>query len=169
MFYFLTHMSLRPPLLPLIRGKLPKQLSKVRRWFGGTRRAVKWTIVLFAPFSLNRGVFIDACWLEHPKTKNVFHSRGGGPPGAVIPLNNITISYLQAMISQAVDNVLASANKSRQFGRLCDSSPLSIHSIIPSTLATLSPFNLNDKASQFEPTFACISFFINFFQINKTK
>ncbi len=148
---------------------LPKQLSKLRRWLGGTRRAVKWTIVLFAPFVLNRGISIDACCLKHPEKKKAFHSRGGGPPGAAIPFNNITISYLQAMISQTVDNVLASANTPRQFGRLCDSSPLSIHSSIPSTLATLSPFNLNDKASQFEPTFACISFFIRLFQINKTK
>jgi hypothetical protein len=88
---------------------------------------------------------INACWLKHPEKKKAFHSRGGGPPGAAIPFNAITISYLQAMISQAVDNVLASANTPLQFGRLCDSSPLSIHSSIPSTLATLSPFNLNDK------------------------
>ena len=57
-----------------------------------------------------RFLLIDACWLKHHEKKNAFHSRGGGPPRAVIPLNNITIiSYLQAMISQAVDNVLASA------------------------------------------------------------
>jgi hypothetical protein len=59
-----------------------------------------------------RFLFIDACWLNHHENRNAFHSRGGGPPGAVIPLNNITIiSYLQAKISQAVDNVLASAKK----------------------------------------------------------
>jgi hypothetical protein len=34
---------------------------------------------------------------------------------------------------------------------LCDSSPLPIHSSIPSTLATLSPFNSTDKVSQFVP------------------
>jgi hypothetical protein len=55
------------------------------------------------------------------------------------------------MISQAVDNVLASDNTPWQFGRLCDSSPLPIHSNIPSTLATLSSFNSNDKASYFVP------------------
>jgi len=47
-----------------------------------------------------------------------------------------------------MDNVLSSANKPLQFGRLCDSSPLPIPSSIPSTLATLSPFNSTDKASQ---------------------
>jgi hypothetical protein len=52
---------------------------------------------------------IDTCWLKHPEKKKDFHSRGRGPPRPFLPLNNITTSYLQAMISQAVDNVLASA------------------------------------------------------------
>ena len=54
--HILTHRSLRPLLLPLIRGKLPKQLSKLRRWLGGTRRDANWIIVLFASFVLNRGI-----------------------------------------------------------------------------------------------------------------
>jgi hypothetical protein len=62
-------------------------------------------------FCSKPGHLIDACWLKHHEKKKVFHSRGRGPPGAVIPLNTITTSSLQAMISQAVDNVLASANK----------------------------------------------------------
>ena len=55
------------------------------------------------------------------------------------------------MICQVVNNVLASANKFWQFGRLCDSSLLPIHSSIPITLATLSPFNSTDYASQLVP------------------
>ena len=100
-------------------------------------------------FCSKPGHLINACLLKQHEKKKAFHLRGRGPPGAVLPLNNITTSSLQAMISQAVDNVLASANKPGQFGRLCDSSPRPIHSSIPSTLATLSPFNLTDKASQF--------------------
>jgi hypothetical protein len=56
------------------------------------------------------GHLIDACSLKHPEKKKAFYSRGRGPPGAVLPLNKITTSSLQAMISQAVDNVLASDN-----------------------------------------------------------
>jgi hypothetical protein len=56
------------------------------------------------------------------------------------------------MISQTVDNVLStSASKLWQFGRLCYSSPLPIHSSIPRTLATLSPFNSTNKVYQFVP------------------
>jgi hypothetical protein len=53
------------------------------------------------------------------------------------------------MFSQAVENVLFTANKPWQFGCLCNSSPLPIPSTIPSKLATLSPFNSTDKDSQF--------------------
>jgi hypothetical protein len=54
---------------------------------------------------------IDACWLKQPEKKKAFHSKGRGPPGYILPLNNITTSSLQAMISQAIDKVLSSANK----------------------------------------------------------
>jgi len=87
-------------------------------------------------FCSKPGHLIDACLLNHSEKKKDFHSRGRGPPGAVLPLNNITTSSLHAMISQAVDS-------------LCDSSSILIHSSIPSTLATLSPYNSTDKASQF--------------------
>jgi hypothetical protein len=62
-------------------------------------------------FCCKPGHLIDDCWLKHPEKKKAFHSRGRGPPRAVLSLNNITTSSLQAMISQAIDNVLASANK----------------------------------------------------------
>jgi hypothetical protein len=55
------------------------------------------------------------------------------------------------MNSQAVENVLSSANTPWQFGRLSDSSPLPMHYSIPSTLATSSPFHYTNKASQIVP------------------
>ncbi len=99
-------------------------------------------------FCSKPGYLVDACWLKHSEKKRSYHAKGRGLPRPTLPLNNITTSSLQAMISQAVENVLASANKSWQFGRLCYISPLVIPSSIPNTSASLSPFNNNDKDYQ---------------------
>jgi hypothetical protein len=40
--------------------------------------------------------------------KRAYNSRGRGPSAPPISLNNITPASLQAMISQAVENVIAS-------------------------------------------------------------
>ncbi len=56
------------------------------------------------------------------------------------------------MIFKAVDNVLASANKSTwQFGQLSDPSLLAISSIIPSKQASSNPCNYTDKDSIIVP------------------
>jgi hypothetical protein len=78
---------------------------------GGHKKGRKMDNLPFCSFCSKPRHLIDACWLKHPEKKKAFHSRGRGPPGAVLPLNNITTSSLQAMISQAVGDVLASANK----------------------------------------------------------
>jgi hypothetical protein len=78
---------------------------------GGHKKGRKVDNRPLCSFCSKPGHLIDACWPEHPEKKKAFHSRGRGPPRSVLPLDNITTSSLQAMISQAVDNVLASANK----------------------------------------------------------
>jgi hypothetical protein len=54
----------------------------------------------------------EACWVKYPDKKKSFLSREKTLSKPVLPLHNITVDTLQAMISKAVDNVLASANKS---------------------------------------------------------
>jgi hypothetical protein len=49
--------------------------------------------------------------MKYPDKKSAFLSKGRSSSQATIHLNNITVSSLQAMLSQAVENVLSSANK----------------------------------------------------------
>jgi hypothetical protein len=84
---------------------------QVAEVIGGHKKGRKVDNRHLCSFCSTPGHLIDACWLKHLEKKKAFHTRGRGPPGAVLPLNNITTSSLQAMISHAVDNVLASANK----------------------------------------------------------
>ena len=55
------------------------------------------------------------------------------------------------MISQAVENVIASVKHPWQFGRLCDTSQLVVPLSTPSTSATLSHFNTIDNDAQIVP------------------
>ncbi len=54
----------------------------------------------------------EACWVKYLDKKKSFLSRGKTLSKLALPLNNITVDSLQAMISKAVDTVLAPANKS---------------------------------------------------------
>jgi hypothetical protein len=47
-------------------------------------------------------------WVKFPDKKRAYNSRGRGPSAPPLPLNNITTASLQAMISQTVENVIAS-------------------------------------------------------------
>ena len=57
------------------------------------------------------GHLIDSCWMETPDKKRAFKSKKGGPSQPNLSLNIIPTASLQAMLLQAVDNVLASAAK----------------------------------------------------------
>jgi hypothetical protein len=84
---------------------------------------------------------IDAWWIKYPNKKKTFLLKGRCPSQDTLPLNIIIVSSLLAMLSQAVDNVLSSASKHWQLGRLRDTSPLLIHYSTPSTLAAANLFN----------------------------
>jgi hypothetical protein len=59
-------------------------------------------------FCSKPGHLAENCWLKFPDKKRAYNSRGRGPSAPPLPLNNITTASLQAMISQAVENVIAS-------------------------------------------------------------
>ncbi len=54
---------------------------------------------------------LEACWIKEPVKKKTIILKGLRPSQATLPLNNITVSSLQAMLSQAGDDVLSSAKK----------------------------------------------------------
>ena len=112
MFYLPTHMSLRPPLLSLSNKRPATEAAiQVAEVVAGHKKGRKMDNRPLCSFCYKPGHSVDACCLKCPEKKKAFHSKGRGPPGAVLPLNNITTTSFQAIISQAVDNVLASANK----------------------------------------------------------
>ena len=84
---------------------------QVAEVLGGHKKGRKLNNCPLFSFCSKPGRLFDAFWLKNHEKKKAFHSRGRGPPGTILPLNNITTYSLQAMISQAVDNVLSSANK----------------------------------------------------------
>ena len=59
-------------------------------------------------FCSKPGHLAEKCWVKFPDKKNYYNARGRGPSAPTLPLNNITTASLQAMISQAVENVIAS-------------------------------------------------------------
>ena len=89
------------------------QVSEV---VGGRKKGRKYNNSPLCSFWSKPGHLIDVCWLQELEKKKAFHSRGRGPPGTALPLKKITTFSLQAMISQAVVNVLSSANKPWHFG-----------------------------------------------------
>ncbi len=56
-------------------------------------------------FCSKPGHLAENCWVKFPDRKRSYNARGREP---TLPLNNITTASLQAMISQAVENVIAS-------------------------------------------------------------
>ncbi len=54
------------------------------------------------------GHLAENCWSKFPEKKRSYNDRVSRPNAPPIPLNNITTASLQAMISQAVENVIAS-------------------------------------------------------------
>ncbi len=54
------------------------------------------------------GHLADNCWAKIPEKKRSYNERGRRPNAAPLSLNNISTASLQAMISQAVENVIAS-------------------------------------------------------------
>jgi len=101
----------KTPYTPSNKRPTTEAAILVAEVVGGHKKGRKLDYRPLCSFCYKPGHLIDAWWLNHHEKKKAFHSRGRGPPGAVLPLNNITTSSLQAMISQAVDNVLAFANK----------------------------------------------------------
>jgi len=59
-------------------------------------------------FCSTPGHLAENCWVQFPDKKWSYNARGRGPSTPTLPLNNITTASLQAMISQAVENVIAS-------------------------------------------------------------
>ena len=57
------------------------------------------------------GHSIDYCWGKYPEKKRAYNARCRAPPQPVLPLTSITTESLHAMLSEAVDHVLSSANK----------------------------------------------------------
>jgi len=53
------------------------------------------------------GHLAENCWVQFPQKKRSYNGRGSRSSAPPLPLNNITAESLQAMISQAVDNVIA--------------------------------------------------------------
>ena len=130
--YGRTHESSRPLPLPLISGQLPKQLSKLRRWLGGTKRThIEESSNLFLLF--RAGAFDRCLLVETSREEEKVPCKRTWSPQTHLTFNNITTSSLQAMISQAVENVLSSANKFWPFGRLFDNCSI----MIPSTILAL--------------------------------
>jgi hypothetical protein len=54
------------------------------------------------------GHLAENCWGKFPEKRRSYNERGRRPNAPPLPLNNITTASLQAMISQAVENVIAS-------------------------------------------------------------
>ena len=54
------------------------------------------------------GHLAENCWTQFPEKRRSYNDRGSRPNAPPLPLNNITTASLQAMISQAVENVIAS-------------------------------------------------------------
>jgi hypothetical protein len=54
------------------------------------------------------GHLAENCWSKFPDKRRSYNDRGSRPKAPPLPLNNITTASLQAMISQAVENVIAS-------------------------------------------------------------
>ena len=54
------------------------------------------------------GHLAEVCWSQFPEKRRSYNERGRRPNAPPLPLNNITTASLQAMISQAVENVIAS-------------------------------------------------------------
>ena len=54
------------------------------------------------------GHLAENCWSKFPNKRKSYNDRGSRPNAPPLPLNNITTASLQAMISQAVENVIAS-------------------------------------------------------------
>ena len=59
-------------------------------------------------FCSKPGHLAENCWVKFPDKKRSYNARGRGPSAPTLPLNNITTASLQALISQAVENVIAS-------------------------------------------------------------
>jgi len=59
-------------------------------------------------FCSKPGHLAENCWVKFPEKKRAYNSRRRGPSTPPLPLNNITTASLQAMISQAVEIVIAS-------------------------------------------------------------
>ncbi len=53
------------------------------------------------------GHLAENCWTKFPQKKKSYNERGRRPNAPPLPLNNIPAASLQAMISQAVENVIA--------------------------------------------------------------
>jgi hypothetical protein len=60
-------------------------------------------------FCSKPGHLAENCWVKFPDKKRSCNAIERGPCAPTLPLNNITTTSLQAMISQAVENVIASA------------------------------------------------------------
>ena len=54
------------------------------------------------------GHLAEVCWSQFPEKRRSYNERGRRPNAPPLPLNNITTASLQAMISQAVENAIAS-------------------------------------------------------------
>ncbi len=65
----------------------------------------------FCSFCSKLGHNAKACWVKYPD-KKVHSIKRKSARTTSLPLNNITVASLQAMVSKAVDNVLSSTNKS---------------------------------------------------------
>jgi hypothetical protein len=83
-----------------IRERLPKRLPKRPRAIDNRSSCA---------FCSKPGHLAENCWVKFPDKKRSCNARGRGPCAPTLPLNNITTTSLQAMISQAVENVIASA------------------------------------------------------------
>jgi hypothetical protein len=101
----------KTPTNPANKRPATEAAIQVAEAVGGHKKGRKLDNRPLCSFCSKPGLLIDDCCLKHPEKKKAFHSILRGPSEAILPLNNIIISSLQAMTSTAVDIVLSSANK----------------------------------------------------------